>query len=154
MHLPRRALAALTVVAGLALTTGCAPVATKAEAAPTTEAPPPPPPTFPWPLTGVETTDIVQRPALAVKIENSSESRPQSGLNSADLVWEEVVEGGITRFVAVYHSTLPPEIGPIRSVRPMDAGIAAPLGGLFAFAGGQPDFVERIDLSKLEPVGR
>ena len=57
-----------------------------------------PPPTFPWPLTGVETTDPVKRPALAVKIENSPESRPQSGLNAADMVWEEVVEGGITRF--------------------------------------------------------
>ncbi|TFV44391.1 DUF3048 domain-containing protein [Blastococcus sp. TF02A-35] len=135
----------MAVAAGLALTTGCAPQAGKAEAAPTTPAPPPPPPpTVPWPLTGVETTDPVQRPALAVKIENSPESRPQAGLNGADMVWEEVVEGGITRFVAVYHSTLPPEIGPIRSVRPMDAAIAAPLHGLFAFSGGQQPFVQAV----------
>ena len=83
-----------------------------------------------------------RRPALAVKIENSVDARPQSGLNAADVVWEEVVEGGITRFVAVYHSTLPPEIGPIRSVRPMDAAIAGPLHGLFAFSGGQGPFVD------------
>ncbi|WP_347057338.1 DUF3048 domain-containing protein [Blastococcus sp. HT6-30] len=53
------------------------------------------------------------------------------------MVWEEVVEGGITRYVAVYHSTVPGEIGPVRSVRPMDPAIAAPLHGLFAFSGGQ-----------------
>jgi hypothetical protein len=98
----------------------------------------------PWPLTGVPVEAPPQRPALAVKIENSSAARPQSGLNSADVVWEEVVEGGITRFVAVFHSTLPPEIGPIRSVRPMDAAIAGPLHGLFAFSGGGPDFVRAI----------
>ena len=47
------------------------------------------------------------RPALAVKIENSSEARPQTGLDQADVVWEQVVEGGISRFVAVYHSQVP-----------------------------------------------
>lgn len=106
--------------------------------------PPPPPPLIPWPLTGVGVEAPPQRPALAVKVENSTAARPQSGLNAADMVWEEVVEGGITRFVAVYHSTLPPEIGPIRSVRPMDAAIAGPLQGLFAFSGGGPEFVRAI----------
>jgi hypothetical protein len=86
----------------------------------------------------------VDRPALAVKIENSVSARPQTGLNAADMVWEEVVEGGITRYVAVYHSDVPAEIGPVRSIRPMDAAIAAPLGGLFAFSGGQPPFVAAV----------
>ncbi|MBN1093303.1 DUF3048 domain-containing protein [Blastococcus sp. TML/M2B] len=99
---------------------------------------------MPWPLTGVMAEAPPQRPALAVKIENSPAARPQTGLGSADVVWEEVVEGGITRFVAVYHSHVPPEIGPIRSVRPMDAAIAGPLRGLFAFSGGGPDFVRAI----------
>src|SRR3712207_7057974 len=53
------------------------------------------------------------------------------------------VEGGITRFVAVYHSDLPPEIGPVRSIRPMDPAIAAPLGGLLAFYGGVQTYVTR-----------
>ncbi|RBY75211.1 DUF3048 domain-containing protein [Blastococcus sp. TF02-09] len=99
---------------------------------------------MPWPLTGVEVEAVPARPALAVKIENSVAARPQSGLNAADVVWEQVVEGGITRFVAVFHSTLPPDIGPIRSVRPMDAAIAGPLKGLFAFSGGQPGYVKAI----------
>jgi hypothetical protein len=97
-----------------------------------------------WPLTGVESGPVAARPALAVKIENSVDARPQTGLNAADMVWEEVVEGGITRFVAVYHSTLPAQVGPIRSVRPMDPAIAAPLHGLFAFSGGQRPFVDAV----------
>ncbi len=100
-------------------------------------------PTTPaWPLTGVPAEAVADRPALAVKIENSVDARPQTGLNAADVVWEQVVEGGITRFVAVYHSTLPPEIGPVRSIRPMDPAIAAPLHGLLAFSGGVPTYVD------------
>jgi hypothetical protein len=92
----------------------------------------------------LESGAVPAHPALAVKIENSVDARPQSGLNAADIVWEEVVEGGITRFVAVYHSTLPAEIGPVRSVRPMDPSIAAPLHGLFAFSGGQAGYVSAV----------
>ncbi|MGY1840232.1 MULTISPECIES: DUF3048 domain-containing protein [unclassified Modestobacter] len=95
-----------------------------------------------WPLTGVPANAVADRPALAVKIENSIDARPQTGLNAADLVWEQVVEGGTTRFVAVYHSNLPPEIGPVRSIRPMDPAIAAPLHGLLAFSGGVPTYVD------------
>ncbi|WP_245743396.1 DUF3048 domain-containing protein [Geodermatophilus poikilotrophus] len=94
-----------------------------------------------WPLTGVPADAVADRSALAVKIENSADARPQTGLTAADVVWEQVVEGGITRFVAVYHSDLPPEIGPVRSIRPMDTAIAAPLGGLLAFSGGVPPYV-------------
>ncbi|MGY1632250.1 DUF3048 domain-containing protein [Geodermatophilus sp. SYSU D01186] len=94
-----------------------------------------------WPLTGVPVGAVPDRPALAVKIENSVDARPQTGLDAADVVWEQVVEGGITRFVAVYHSALPPEVGPVRSIRPMDPAIAAPLGGLLAFSGGVQSYV-------------
>ncbi|WP_448616213.1 DUF3048 domain-containing protein [Modestobacter sp. URMC 112] len=95
-----------------------------------------------WPLTGVPAGTVADQPALAVKIENSVDAHPQTGLNAADLVWEQVVEGGITRFVAVYHSNLPPEIGPVRSIRPMDPAITAPLHGLLAFSGGVPTYVD------------
>jgi hypothetical protein len=112
--------------------------------------PPPPPPPVLWPLTGLESGAVPAHPALAVKIENSVDARPQSGLNAADIVWEEVVEGGITRFVAVYHSSLPAEIGPVRSVRPMDPAIAAPLHGLLAFSGGQAGYVAAVADSGLQ----
>ncbi len=140
-----RTAAALTTIGALAFTAGCGGSEEKTEpAAASTSAAPPPPALVPWPLTGVEVEAVPARPALAVKIENSVAARPQSGLNAADVVWEQVVEGGITRFVAVFHSTLPPDIGPIRSVRPMDAAIAGPLQGLFAFSGGQPKYVDAI----------
>ncbi|WP_116450240.1 DUF3048 domain-containing protein [Blastococcus litoris] len=152
----RRRAAQVLVVAlllGVAVGCGAKPLAEPA-AAPSTTAPPPPPPPPPvyWPLLGVESGPVPDRPALAVKIENSVDARPQTGLNSADMVWEEVVEGGITRFVAVYHSTIPGQIGPIRSVRPMDTAIAAPLRGLFAFSGGQRPFVDAVAAAGLQVV--
>lgn len=125
------------------------PSASSTSLAPTTTPPPPPPPVL-WPLTGVPATGPITRPALAVKIENSIDARPQTGLNAADMVWEEVVEGGITRYVAVYHSQVPPTIGPVRSVRPMDPAIAAPLHGLFAFSGGQRQYVDAVAAAGLQ----
>lgn len=97
-----------------------------------------------WPLTGVSTSEVADRPAMSVKIENSSAARPQTGLAEADVVWEEMVEGGITRFNAVYHSQIPSVLGPIRSLRPMDAAISGPFGGLFVFSGGQARFVNQV----------
>ncbi|UFU02494.1 DUF3048 domain-containing protein [Ruania suaedae] len=95
-----------------------------------------------WPLTGEPLgEDAADRPALAIKIENSEAARPQTGLQAADVVWEEMVEGGITRFNAVYHSDLPVQVGPVRSVRPMDAAMSAPYGGLLVASGGQAPFI-------------
>ena len=149
---PRHRRAALLVGVALSSLVACtgqapAPVAESAPATSSSAPPPPPPPPPPpvvWPLTGLESGTVPPRPALAVKIENSVDARPQTGLNSADIVWEEVVEGGITRFVAVYHSSLPAEVGPVRSVRPMDPAIAGPLHGLFAFSGGQPGYIDAV----------
>ena len=87
---------------------------------------------------------------MTVKIENSAAARPQTGLQEADVVWEEMVEGGITRFGAVYHSQLPQTFGPVRSVRPMDAAIAAPYGGLMVFSGGQAPFVNALREADLQ----
>jgi hypothetical protein len=76
------------------------------------------------------------RPALAVKIENTPDARPQSGLESADIVYEELVEGGITRFIAIFQSSDARNIGPIRSVRPEDADILREYHAALAFSGG------------------
>ncbi|GIG30085.1 DUF3048 domain-containing protein [Cellulomonas marina] len=152
------ALLALAVLAPAACSAGAtapAPTPTVTVDAPVepAKAAPPPPTLAPrWPLTGVETTEVAARPALSVKIENSTQARPQTGLEQADVVWEEVVEGGISRFVAVYHSQVPEEVGPIRSVRPMDGAINAPLGGLLAFSGGQPRYVQAIGATGVQLV--
>lgn len=76
------------------------------------------------------------RASLNIKVSNAPEARPQSGLDQADVVWEEVVEGGITRFLVMFHSNSPSAIGPVRSVRLTDPGIVWPVGGIFAFSGG------------------
>jgi len=84
----------------------------------------------------------LSRPSLAAKIDNHPSARPQVGLDEADIVFEELVEGGITRYLAVWHSVLPAEIGPVRSVRPMDPEIVSPFGGVFAYSGGQVRFIQ------------
>ena len=129
------------------VTTEVTPGATAAKVAPPAPAVPPT-----WALTGVAASDIVNRPALAVKIENSREARPQTGLEQADVVWEEMVEGGVTRYIAVYHSQVPETVGPIRSVRPMDSNIIAPLRGLMVFSGGQPVFVQSVSAVGLQVI--
>lgn len=94
------------------------------------------------PLTGLETdADTALTASLAAKIDNHPEARPQIGVERADVVIEELVEGGLTRYVAVWHSDVPELIGPVRSIRPMDPDIVGPYGGIIAYSGGQPQFV-------------
>ena len=87
----------------------------------------------------------LSRPALSAKIDNHPSARPQVGLDEADIVFEELVEGGMTRYLAVWHSKLPAEIGPVRSVRPMDPEIVSPFGGVFAYSGGQVRFIQMME---------
>jgi hypothetical protein len=103
------------------------------------------------PLTGrAADAATLAHPSLAVKIDNHEEARPQLALNRTDLVFEELVEGGLTRYVAVWHSDIPDEVGPVRSIRPMDPDIATPLGGIIAYSGGQEQFVEMMMATPLE----
>ena len=81
------------------------------------------------------------RASVTAKIDNHWDARPQVGLELADIIFEELVEGGITRYVAVWHSDVPELLGPIRSIRPMDPDIASPFGGIIFYAGGQPQYV-------------
>src|SRR4051812_38776619 len=90
------------------------------------------------------TGQSLTRPALWVKIENTPEARPQSGLDQADVVYEQVTEGGITRFISLFNAQIPDVVGPIRSTRAMDSDVASPLGGVFAFSGGIPQSVALI----------
>jgi len=90
------------------------------------------------PLTGRPdpTRSTKRRSALTIKIENTPEARPQYGIEHADDVYEEICEGGITRLAAIFNSSLPTKVGPVRSVRRTDREIVYPLGGIFAFSGG------------------
>lgn len=140
----RRAVPVLAGLLALALA-GCAgeppappePVTVTPTITPTRTAPPEPVVPVAWPLTGVATDALVERPAVAVKIENSTAARPQTGLDAADVVWETIIDFQVSRLVAVFHSQNPEGIGPIRSVRPMDMAIVAPLHSPLVFSGGQ-----------------
>jgi len=86
------------------------------------------------PLTGGR---LVNGPAIAAKIDNTGSGWPQYGVGEADIVYVEQVEGGLTRLLAVFHSKLPTEVGPIRSVRTTDAELLPAFGRpALAFSGG------------------
>jgi hypothetical protein len=90
------------------------------------------------PLTGLPIEDpaAAARVALVVKIDNHGEARPQSGLNQADIVYEENVEH-LTRFAAVFQSEEPDPVGPIRSGRTQDVQLLGSLNKpIFAWSGG------------------
>ncbi|MBA2457232.1 MAG: DUF3048 domain-containing protein [Nocardioidaceae bacterium] len=97
------------------------------------------------PLTGERTENgLPQRPVLAVKIDNTASSSPQLGLDSADLVAEELVEGGLTRLAAFFYSEVPGEVGPVRSMRASDIGILKPAEATLVASGGAPPTVRRL----------
>jgi len=56
------------------------------------------------------------------------------GIDQADVVYEEIVNGGITRLAAIFNSHAPAKVGPVRSVRPTDTQVVWPLGGIFAYS--------------------
>lgn len=97
------------------------------------------------PLSGVSylegSNPLLEGPALSAKIDNYPPARPQTAIGSADIVYVQRVESGITRFVSIWHSQIPEIFGPLRSVRPMDPNIVSPYGGIFAYSGGQDPFV-------------
>jgi hypothetical protein len=107
------------------------------------------PPT-PCPLTGRQVgggKDAPDRPALAVKVENTPDAQPLVGIDHADIVYEEVVEGGITRFIAVYNCEQANRVGPVRSARTTDPKILLQLSDhpLLAYSGGSHRVVRLID---------
>jgi hypothetical protein len=106
------------------------------------------------PLTGLPDPRRLtkHRSALTIKIDNTPEARPQYGINQADVVYEEIVEGGITRLAAIFNSQLPTKVGPVRSVRRTDREIVYPIGGIFAFSGGAQYAIRSIETAPVKLV--
>lgn len=136
---------AAAFAAALALVAGCssgkkAPQASPSSPTPspsaTTASPTPSPtPGLVSPFTGLPVDRL--RPVIAVKIDNARLARPQRGLDDADIVYEEVVEGRTTRFLAIFSSREAKDLGPVRSVRESDLPLLAMFGRVaFAFSGG------------------
>ncbi len=101
-----------------------------------------------WPLTGLEVkgddTSARTHPVMVTKIDNTSSSAPQVGLGSADLVVEELVEGGTTRLAAFFYSEIPGTVGPVRSMRASDIGIVSPVDADVVTSGAAPVTINRI----------
>ena len=106
------------------------------------------------PLTGLPdpTHLAATRPALTIKVENTPEALPQWGIDQADVVYEEIVNGGITRLAAVFNSHAPAKVGPVRSVRPTDQQIVFPIGGIFAYSGGAPYAIASISQAPVKLI--
>ncbi|WP_134739474.1 DUF3048 domain-containing protein [Nocardioides sp. 503] len=107
-----------------------------------------------WPLTGLQVPDgqqvEKQHPVMVLKMDNTASSAPQVGLSKADLVVEELVEGGVTRLAAFYYSKIPGDVGPVRSMRASDIGIVAPVKGAMVTSGAAAVTIGRIQGAGIE----
>ncbi|WP_209715640.1 DUF3048 domain-containing protein [Marmoricola sp. OAE513] len=99
-----------------------------------------------WPLTGLPAPATTpNHPVIVVKIDNSRASDPQYGLGSADMVVEEMVEGGYTRLAVAFYSKLPKKVGPVRSARASDIGIVKPTHAVLVASGAAPKTKGRLN---------
>ena len=106
------------------------------------------------PFTGVVSESDLSRPAFVVKIDNAPQARPQWGINQADVVFEELVEGNITRFAAVFHSQDTENVGPVRSARTGDFELLSNLNRpIFGNSGGNPTVMELLKEVNMVLVG-
>jgi hypothetical protein len=106
-----------------------------------------------WPLTGLAADqDAPGHPVVVVKIDNTGSSNPQIGLSKADLVVEELVEGGSTRLAVFYYSQLPKAVGPVRSMRATDIGIIKPADAVLVASGGAGPTVRRVEDAGIKAI--
>ena len=116
-------------------------------ASPTTS----PTPASAFPLTGEPTDDPREdQPVVAVKIENTPSAYPLAGIDQADIVYEQIVEGGVTRFAALFHSALAERAGPVRSARLVDVPLLSPWHPALVFSGARPDVTDALQQA---PIG-
>jgi len=105
----------------------------------------PKPATLPSVVNGVVVDSAVaNRRTVAAMIENSPDARPQTGLTNADVVYEAVTEGGITRFMGIFQQTYPDKAGPIRSARSYFIDWLSEYDSFYIHAGGSPTALSRI----------
>lgn len=96
----------------------------------------------------------INGPVLVVKVDDTNQAHPQIGLDKADLVYIEEVEGGLTRLAAVFSSIIPTEVGPVRSARISDIDLLAQYGHVaFAYSGAQSKMLPVIRAANLEDFG-
>ena len=140
--------AALATTVGLVLTSPAAPPRPAHSSPSPTPTPSPSPTQLLSPFTGEPVKSLGR--VLAVKIDNIVYARPQTGITDADLVYVLPVEGGLTRFLAVFSSHVPPVIGPVRSAREDDLQLLRQFGRpAFAFSGAQPQLLPVVEHARI-----
>lgn len=132
----RGAASVVALAVGMSLLAGCGGGATKKPVATAKVSPSPTPAPYTYPLTGLPSGKEVTTRPIMVMVENSPAARPQSGLNKADIVYEILAEGNITRFITLYQSQSAAKIGPVRSTRVYFAQIAEGWQGALFHCGG------------------
>ena len=107
-----------------------------------------------WPLTGLPVTGddsaAQEHPVFVVKVDNTASSAPQLGLGTADLVVEELVEGGLTRLAVFFYSEFPDVVGPVRSMRASDIGIVKPDAAQMVTSGAAAVTIGRLEKAGVE----
>jgi hypothetical protein len=111
-----------------------------------------------WPLTGLKVpshkTAELHHPVLVAKMDNTASSQPQVGLSQADMVVEELVEGGLTRLAVFYYSHVPRIAGPIRSMRASDIEVVSPVHASMVTSGAAPPTLARIRAAHIRFYGQ
>ncbi|MET7390637.1 DUF3048 domain-containing protein [Streptomyces sp. NPDC005529] len=137
----RKAIALLAAAVAASVGVGCSPGSNDTKSAPSHSSP----------------SQVSPGPVLAVKIDNAPDARPHTGLNSADVIYAEQVEGGISRLMAIYASKRPKAIGPVRSARETDLELLRQFNHpTLAYSGAQSKLIPLINKAPLraEPPGR
>jgi hypothetical protein len=111
-----------------------------------------------WPLTGLKVppnkTAKLHHPVLVAKMDNTVSSQPQVGLSKADMVVEELVEGGLTRLAVFYYSRVPRNVGPIRSMRTSDIDVVSPVHASMVTSGAAGKTIARIRAAHIRFYGQ
>jgi hypothetical protein len=107
---------------------------------------------YEYPLTGIGTEKEPARRAIAVVVNNHPKARPQSGLDKADLVYEVLAEGDVTRFVAIFQSEKPENVGPVRSAREYFIDLASGYDTFFVAHGYSPEAKTMLDRGEIDNI--
>ncbi|MHC0039455.1 DUF3048 domain-containing protein [Pseudoneobacillus sp. C159] len=107
---------------------------------------------YTFPLTGIGSNTQVDDRAVAVMINNHPKARPQSGIPKADIVYELLAEGDVTRFLAVFQSEKPDKVGPVRSARDYFIELAKGLKSLYIAHGYSPEAKKMLDSGYIDDL--
>ncbi|WP_077210707.1 DUF3048 domain-containing protein [Bacillus dakarensis] len=100
---------------------------------------------YAYPVSGVGSEEEITGRAYAVMINNHTKARPQSGINKADVIYELLAEGNVTRFLAIFQSEHPERIGPVRSARDYYIELAKGYDALYVAHGYSPEAKEMLE---------